>query len=174
MAKKIIDLAAVHADWKAFNQHLEAAFADFDAENLAKSQAWAKGRVAALKEFKSSAEYTAITDAWTRYDHLFRIAGGKGWYLMFNGSNDAMIEEAITKNSAAIAEKRNATIIAKLKKIGVTDLGGLQYSRTNDGGFNGTFNFEGASIEIRTIVAGGYNIQCLHERTLVYANGKRA
>ena len=155
-------------------QALETAFVEFDAANAAKSLAWAQGRVVALREFQKSDEYQALRhDSWKLYPRMFNICGGKGWFQHFNYSTADQLIEIMAKNSRAIAEKRNATIVRKLAKIGVTEVGELTYSRTNDGGFNGFFSFQGASIEIRTIGAGGYNIQCYHERTLVYANGKK-
>ena len=155
---------------------LENAFAAFDAENAAKSLAWANDRVEALKAFKASDEYKELSrDAWKLYPRMFNLCGGKSWYQIFNYERGEQLAATMAKNSKAIADKRNATIVAKLTKIGVTeaDLGNLTYSRTNDGGYNGVFSFQGAAVEIRTIVAGGYNVQCLHQRTLVYVNDKR-
>jgi hypothetical protein len=152
---------------------LETAFIEMDAENLAKQNEWALGRKAALVEFKASEEYQSLRrDQWKLYDRMFAICNGKGWFRVINDNNENGIREFVVKNCKAIADKRNATIVAKLTKIGVTEIGALEYNRTGDG-FNGFFRFNDAWIEIRTIVAGGYNIQCLHERTLVYAGGKR-
>lgn len=153
---------------------LEILFADMDAEVLEKQTEWALGRMNALREFKASDEYQTLRrDQWKLYDRLFSIAGGKSWYNTFNGCNEAMVREIVAKNCKAIAEKRNYTVMAKLAKIGVTEIKDLEYGRTNDG-FNGIFVFDNARIEIRTIIAGGYNIQCLHQRTLVYVDGKTA
>lgn len=154
---------------------LEAAFAEMDLENLAKAKVWAQGRMAALAECKAK-HYAAKSPAHISYPEFFSVAGGKGWFNVFSGklwaNGEYGVEYAVEKNCKAAADKRNATIIAKLAKIGVTEIGGLEYRRSNDG-FNGFFSFQGATIEIRTIIAGGYNVQCLHERTLVYANGKK-
>lgn len=152
---------------------LETAFIEMDAEVLEKQTAWALKRAVAVREFKASDEGRAMArNQYAYYDHLFSIAGGKSWYNVFSGRNDKMITEFVAKNCKAIADKRNATIVAKLAKIGVTEIGTLEYKRTNDG-FNGVFSFNNAWIEIRTIIAGGYNIQCLHERTLIYMGGKK-
>lgn len=156
---------------------LEVAFAEFDAANAAKSLEWARGRVKALADFANGEEAAEIKKGkfWSHayYNRVFMIAGGKGWWQLFSGCNDRLLVEAMAKNSKAIADKRNATIVKKLAKIGITEIGELNYTRTNDGGFNGMFSFNNVAIEIRTIGAGGYNVQCYHERTLVYANDKR-
>lgn len=150
---------------------LEIAFAEMDKEVLAKQIEWAKERRAALKEFRASDEYKAINNEWDRYAKLHSIAGGKTWYNIFDGRNEAMINEIVTKNCAAIAAKRNANIVAKLEKKGINEIGNLEFNRTSDG-FHGWFTFEGATIHIETIIAGGYNIQCLHQRTLVKVTGR--
>lgn len=152
---------------------LKTAFAEMDRENAIKQTTWAEGRKAALVEFKASDEYQTLRrDQWKLYDRMFAICGGKTWFRVINDNNITGIREFVAKNCEAIADKRNGTIISKLAKIGVNEIGALEYRRTADG-FNGVFSFNNVAIEIRTIVAGGYNVQCLHERTLVYANDKR-
>lgn len=150
---------------------LNEIFAPMDAEVLAASQVWAKGRVAAVREFKASDEYQAMRrDQHRLYSRLFDLAGGKTWYNMFDGRNATMIEEFVEKNCAAIVAKRNATIAAKLEKAGVTEVVSEEYARTRDG-FDGVFVVETNAgrkvVTINTIRAGGYNIQCLHLRVLV-------
>ena len=135
---------------------------------LEDTQAWAKRRVAAIAEFKRSEEFKTMGTA--RYQKLFDIAGGKTWYNVFDGRNASMIEECVVKHCAAVAKKRNASIESKLIKAGVTEVISESFTHTNDG-FNGVFvvNTDAGKkiVTIDTILAGGYNIQCLHLRVLV-------
>lgn len=150
---------------------LKTIFAPMDAKVLEAAKEWAVGRVAALKEFKASDEYAALRrDASQLYERLHAIAGGKTWYAVFNGTGADYVSEFMTKNCAATAYKRNASITAKLVKAGVSEVVSEQYTHTNDG-FNGVFivntNAGTKRVSIDTIYAGGYNIQCLHLRVLV-------
>jgi len=160
----------MNATEKIINNLCEV-FASMDAEVLAASQIWAKGRVAALREFRESEECKALRrDQHKFYARLFAIAGGKTWYNAFDGRNATMIEELMEKNCAAVVKKRNATIAAKLEKAGVTEVVSESYTHTKDG-FDGVFvvNTDAGRkcVTINTIRAGGYNIQCLHLRVLV-------
>lgn len=150
---------------------LEKVFAEMDVEFEANQIEWAFGRMSAIREFRASEEANKL--GYSEYYHrLWNIAGGKTWYNVFNGRNQEMVRELVIKNCKAIADKRNATIANKLAKAGVTEIGDIEFHRTTDG-FNGVFLFENTRVEIRTILAGGYNIQCLHQRTLVYVNERR-
>lgn len=147
-------------------------FVELDAKMVADQQEWAKKRVAAIREYKADPSHRTpqgrLIDQYKYYDGLFRVAGGKTWYNVFDGRNEAMINDFIAKNCKAIAESRNNRIVAKLE--GVTSVTGSSVQRSNDG-FHGFFKVETnigpKTITIDTIYAGGYNIQCYHQRTLV-------
>lgn len=150
---------------------LNTILSPMDDKVLEATKIWAKRRVEALKAFKASDEYKAlIHDSWKLYPRMFDICGGKSWYNVFNGRNEMMINELVTKYCAAVAEKRNASIASKLVKAGIVEVISEEFTRTNDG-FNGVFvvntNAGRKSVRIDTILAGGYNIQCLHLRVLV-------
>jgi len=150
---------------------LNEVFAPMDAEVLESSKEWARSRVAALATFKASEEYQALRrNVWALYPKLHTIAGGKTWYALFNQNTAAAIDEFMTKNCAAVVAKRNAMIAKKLTAAEVTDVTETKFTHTRDG-FDGIFrvttNKGDKRVEVRTIRAGGYNIQCLHLRVLV-------
>lgn len=155
---------------QAIAQALAPFFAEQDAKLAAADLEWAMGRVQALREFKQTAEYAGLNKkgAWGGvYDRLFAIAGGKTWYSAFEGRSLSMIEELMAKNSASVAKARNAKIAAKLAKAGVTEVTSAEVGYCKDG-FNGYFRVNGDKmVIIDSILAGGYNIQRLHQRGLV-------
>lgn len=154
---------------------LNTILADFDAKNAEASREWAKGRKAAMAEFRAGhcvfkdGDKVRL-DQHTFYQKLFALAGGKTWYNVFQGRNEAMVNEIMDKNSAAIVAKRNALIAKKLAGNGINSVEGFE-PRFSEGAFNCIIYINTdlglRRVEIETIVAGGYNIQCLHNRTLV-------
>jgi hypothetical protein len=168
------------ATMTAFDQMiaaLEAEFAATDAAFVADSQAWAKGRAQALRDFRASAEAQAMRrDQGRYYDRLFNIAGGKSWFNLIDGRSAAGVEEVVAKNCAAVIRARNARIAAKLQSVGAVEVTGSTFAHSKDG-FDGTFvvltDAGKKWITINTIFAGGYNIQCRHQRTLIKAGSSK-
>ena len=127
---------------------------------------WALGRRDAVVAFRNTDEYRKIkSNAWLLYEQLHAIAGGKTWYAVVNGS-EASIRDFISKNAAATAAKRNAKVAAQLLKAGVESVETATVRYTQDG-FCGTFVINGnRCVTIDVVLAGGHNIQRLHQRVL--------
>lgn len=162
----------MNAAIKAITTKLNEIFAPMDAKVLDGTKEWAKGRIKAIHDFKASDEYkdNIRRDSWGVMAKLYAIAGGKTWYNVFYGRTLDMINPIIEKSCAEQVTKRNSMIATKLEKAGVTEVITEEFTNTDDG-FNGVFvvstNAGTKRVKIETIYAGGYNVQCLHLRTLV-------
>jgi len=104
------------------------------------------------------------------YDDLHRLAGGKtlAEKLKFISSNMAV--DFALKDAQAVINARNAKMAKKLEQSEITKIVDNNIEVNSDG-FNGSFlvdtNKGRKWVRINTIIAGGYNIQALHYRTLV-------
>jgi len=81
-----------------------------------------------------------------------------------HGLQDAL--ENVEKNVQAKIDRRNAQIMRALRKKEVNEIPEFKLVEYSNG-VEGFFDVAGHKVHIRTILAGGYNIQCLHARTLV-------
>ena len=140
-------------------------------ENLLKRQLiWAYERSAAIKKFKDeNKDSRRAMGEEAYYKKLFAISGGKSWFNLLNNRTDEQIEQIINDNVKGIIEHRNALICRKLNNREVTSIDGTAtyHSDGFEGRYSADTNMGKKIVHIKVIVAGGYNIQCLHCRTLV-------
>jgi hypothetical protein len=145
---------------------INAVLKPFDDANLQSEIDSIDSRRNAWVDYKEANKASIAT---TYYSGLFAAVGGKGWYELLNGNSHSMIIEKLTKKHNATVAARNAKIAKKFDSLEINEVTTSESTYSN-GNFFGTWvlntNKGKKVIEIEVIVAGGYNIQCMHNRVL--------
>ena len=149
-------------------KQIEKAFAEVNTKMFERQLEWAKGRIQAVKEYREQAKkdgvhYMMITQ------RTVELYGGKGWcqtLMQHSNPESKNLAQTIQNNVDKLVANRNDRIVKALTKKGITEINDFELRSYGDG-YEGTFIVDGHNVKIETILAGGYNIQCLHQRTLI-------
>ena len=148
---------------------INAVLKPFDDANLQSEIGSIAVRKAARDAYQEANKNKAH-DAWAYYPGLFEAVGGKGWYELLTGNSRSMIVDKLTKKHNASVAARNTKIAKKFAALEISEVTTSETTYSDGGRFFGCWvlktNKGKKLVEIEVILAGGYNIQCLHNRIL--------
>lgn len=155
--------------------NIATAFAGLNARLIASDQEFAIAKIEGKQAFmdKAAADFKAgairFTGSYGRFNYseaLIAHYGGKGIMNLLNERGRDGALEMMLKNTLANIAKRDAQIEKSLAKHGIEVIPAFELLHSSNG-YEGIFCVGDKVVNIQTILAGGYNIQRLHQRTLV-------
>ena len=149
-------------------QQIEKAFAESDAQAIADVPALIVEARQQYREMK--AEYFAVPYR-EQGERQRKMEAIKAMFTVkFRDDFDWGEAEHINRHIVAVKkahEQRNARIVAKFKKAGIESIDVDNFKVVYGQNFEGMWLIDGFRVKIEVILAGGYNIQRLHQRVLV-------
>ena len=137
-------------------EQVTAAFAEADAQSIANVPAAVQAEREALKKARADDELS-----WRDVRAMFskRFLDDYDW-----GPQEHVAR--VVKQTQRTHEARNAKIAKKMIDAGIKGIDADDFQIVYGRDFTGLWIIDGFRVSIKVIWAGGYNIQCLHNRVL--------